>query len=109
MTTPTFSRHFRWHDYAITSVIKCMRTVKEKPFPSGQSRAHPCSTLSNQDNLTPSAMQQSACLMRVNHTGEVCAQALYLGQSLTTTSETLRQAFTQAAKEEKDHLQWCEQ
>lgn len=109
MTTPTFSRHFRWHDYVITSVIKCIRTVKEKPFSSEHSRVHPCSSLYDQEKLNPHTMKQSARLMRVNHTGEVCAQALYLGQSLTTTNETLRQAFTQAAKEEGDHLQWCEQ
>ncbi len=52
---------------------------------------------------------QAAALMRVNHVGEVCAQALYAGQSLTTKNEAVRAELEQAAKEETDHLAWCEQ
>ena len=51
----------------------------------------------------------AAALMRVNHVGEVCAQALYAGQSLTTNNEAVRAELEQAAKEETDHLAWCEQ
>ncbi|NRB38996.1 MAG: 2-polyprenyl-3-methyl-6-methoxy-1,4-benzoquinone monooxygenase [Pseudomonadales bacterium] len=50
-----------------------------------------------------------AGLMRINHTGEVCAQALYQGQALTAKLETTREAMQQAANEEIDHLVWCEQ
>ena len=50
--------------------------------------------------------QQSAALMRVNHVGEVCAQALYSAQAMTTTSPALREHFEQAAREETDHLAW---
>jgi len=50
--------------------------------------------------------QQSAALMRVNHVGEVCAQALYTAQAMTTTSAALREHFEQAAREETDHLAW---
>jgi 3-demethoxyubiquinol 3-hydroxylase len=46
--------------------------------------------------------------MRVNHVGEVCAQALYSGQALTTKNETVRVELEQAAREETDHLAWCE-
>src|SRR5574344_2307026 len=47
--------------------------------------------------------------MRINHTGEVCAQALYQGQALTAKLPEVRQAMEQAADEEIDHLAWCEQ
>jgi ubiquinone biosynthesis monooxygenase Coq7 len=47
--------------------------------------------------------------MRINHTGEVCAQALYLGQAQVSQSEQTRLHLQQAADEEADHLQWCHQ
>ena len=46
-------------------------------------------------------------LMRVNHTGEICAQALYEGQALTAREADNRQALIDAAAEERDHLAWC--
>ncbi|MGZ5652330.1 MAG: 2-polyprenyl-3-methyl-6-methoxy-1,4-benzoquinone monooxygenase, partial [Usitatibacter sp.] len=49
----------------------------------------------------------SAGLMRVNHTGEVCAQALYSGQSLVAREPVIRDALSTAAAEERDHLSWC--
>lgn len=51
--------------------------------------------------------QSSAMLMRVNHVGEVCAQALYQGQALTSRSEQVRAKMQRAADEEIDHLNWC--
>ena len=51
----------------------------------------------------------SAAAMRVNHAGEVCAQALYQGQALTARDPAAKQALTQAAAEEVDHLAWTEQ
>lgn len=45
--------------------------------------------------------------MRINHTGEVCAQALYLGQAAVATSTDTREHLLQAAREEHDHLLWC--
>lgn len=48
-------------------------------------------------------------LMRINHTGEVCAQGLYQGQALTARREDIREAMEEAAEEEIDHLVWCEQ
>ncbi len=50
----------------------------------------------------------SAALMRVNHVGEVCAQALYSAQALGTSSAALKQQFDTAAREETDHLAWTE-
>ncbi|XOV84205.1 MAG: 2-polyprenyl-3-methyl-6-methoxy-1,4-benzoquinone monooxygenase [bacterium] len=51
--------------------------------------------------------KHAAGLMRVNHTGEICAQALYEGQALTAQSDQARSALLQAASEERDHLAWC--
>ena len=59
--------------------------------------------------LSASARTQSARLMRVNHSGEVAAQALYQGQALTARHDGVAAAMRQAAAEETDHLAWCEQ
>ena len=59
--------------------------------------------------LGPGETAQVHGLMRVNHTGEVCAQALYEGQSLTARSAELKQHLRQACEEERDHLAWCDQ
>lgn len=53
--------------------------------------------------------QHAAALMRINHCGEVCAQALYQGQALTAGLPEVRQSMEQAAAEEIDHLGWCEE
>ena len=57
-------------------------------------------------DLSEAERRHAAALMRVNHCGEVCAQALYQGQALA--SDGLRDALDQAAREEADHLAWCE-
>jgi ubiquinone biosynthesis monooxygenase Coq7 len=56
--------------------------------------------------LAPEQRRLSAALMRVNHVGEVCAQALYNAQSLTTGDAALQRQFDAAAREESDHLAW---
>lgn len=57
-------------------------------------------------DLPPAAREHAAALMRVNHVGEVCAQALYQGQALTARREDARKALEGAAREEEDHLAW---
>lgn len=57
--------------------------------------------------LSDSERRHAAGLMRVNHTGEVCAQALYQGQALTARNPAVRRAMAGAAREEEDHLAWC--
>jgi ubiquinone biosynthesis monooxygenase Coq7 len=52
--------------------------------------------------------RQAAALMRVNHCGEVCAQALYQGQSIAARETTVREALERSAREERDHLAWSE-
>lgn len=63
--------------------------------------------LVEQPPLTEAASKHSAALMRINHTGEVCAQALYQGQALTAKLSSVRHSMEQAAEEENDHLYWC--
>jgi ubiquinone biosynthesis monooxygenase Coq7 len=59
--------------------------------------------------LTESEKATASALMRVNHVGEVCAQALYTAQALATQNNALRQHLNAACKEETDHLAWTEQ
>lgn len=59
--------------------------------------------------LNKAEQNHAAGLMRVNHTGEICAQALYEGQSLTARDPALRARLLKAAEEEADHLAWCAQ
>jgi ubiquinone biosynthesis monooxygenase Coq7 len=59
--------------------------------------------------LTEQEKREASALMRVNHVGEVCAQALYTAQALATQDNALRQHLTTACNEETDHLAWCEQ
>ena len=58
--------------------------------------------------LTDAAKRESARLMRINHAGEVCAQALYQGQAAVARSATTRALLENAAQEERDHLAWCQ-
>ncbi len=58
--------------------------------------------------LEAAEQRHAAGLMRINHTGEVCAQALYQGQALTARLHEVRDSMEQAAQEESDHLAWCE-
>ena len=53
--------------------------------------------------------KRSARMMRVNHSGEVCAQALYQAQAITARSDAVRETMQRAANEENDHLSWCEE
>lgn len=59
--------------------------------------------------LSPEERQLSGALMRVNHVGEVCAQALYQAQALTARDPALRERMAQAAREETDHLAWTQE
>ena len=62
----------------------------------------------NEGTLNSTEKRLSAALMRVNHSGEVCAQALYQGQALTAKLPQVREQMREAANEEIDHLRWCE-
>ncbi|MEE2608410.1 MAG: 2-polyprenyl-3-methyl-6-methoxy-1,4-benzoquinone monooxygenase [Pseudomonadota bacterium] len=77
----------------------------------GTTEANRESPAANADEIELSNLekQHAAGLMRINHTGEVCAQALYQGQATTALLGEVRKSMEQAAQEEVDHLAWCEQ
>jgi ubiquinone biosynthesis monooxygenase Coq7 len=73
-------------------------------------RPNPATALpSAATDLAPAERQLAGALMRVNHVGEVCAQALYQAQALTTNDPALREQMVAAAREETDHLAWTQQ
>ncbi len=73
---------------------------------SPKARPNPADPLS-ETSLNSEELNHSAGLMRVNHTGEVCAQALYRGQLQWARTPAVRETLKQAAIEETDHLAWC--
>ena len=76
--------------------------------PAHSARPHPDAGVAGSD-LGADEQKLAAALMRVNHTGEICAQALYQGQALTARNPEARAALEQAAAEETDHLAWTAQ
>lgn len=74
--------------------------------PARSVRPHPDDAVNEQAAMPESGKSLAAALMRVNHSGEVCAQALYQGQALTAKSGEAREALEQAAREETEHLAW---
>jgi ubiquinone biosynthesis monooxygenase Coq7 len=92
-------------DNLITQFDHGLRTVLfDAPSPE---RASPAREISETD-LSDKDRDHAIGLMRVNHTGEVCAQALYQGQALTAKLPDVREQMKEAATEEIDHLAWCE-
>ena len=71
-------------------------------------RANPAAGMPEPD-LTPEERRHAAGLMRVNHTGEVCAQALYQAQAVSARDSETRRRLAQAAREEEEHLAWTQQ
>jgi ubiquinone biosynthesis monooxygenase Coq7 len=82
---------------------RALRTLAAEPVAA---RPYPVQEAS--DQLSDDDRRESAALMRVNHVGEVCAQALYEAQALGTRDPRLRQAFLAAARDEVDHLAWTQ-
>ena len=92
-------------DKLIIAADVALRTLFAKPR-----AARACPTLPQQGTeLSAAEKAQAGALMRVNHVGEVCAQALYTAQGLVTSNEALRAQFKQASLEETDHLAWTSQ
>jgi ubiquinone biosynthesis monooxygenase Coq7 len=94
-------------DQMITHFDTALRSICI-PAHRHTSRVSPAHAL-DEAPLTPTEKTSIARLLRVNHAGEVCAQALYQGQALTAKLTTTKEQMNQAAKEELDHLGWCEQ
>jgi ubiquinone biosynthesis monooxygenase Coq7 len=93
-------------DQLIAHTDQALRTVFGEPVGSG--RENPAEPVTDNE-LSSTDKAKSIRLMRVNHAGEVCAQALYQGQALTAHKHETRQQMKQAAIEENDHLAWCRQ
>ena len=81
-----------------------LRTLLAKPH---SQRAHPDENVT-EAKLTDAEKRHASALMRINHTGEVCAQALYSGQAITARNAATSKTMQQAAREETEHLAWCE-
>ena len=77
------------------------------PGNSTASRPSPATQVED-TGMSDAERKAAAGLMRINHTGEVCAQALYQGQALTARLPDVRESMNHAASEEIDHLSWCE-
>lgn len=84
-------------DKGLRTVLAEAQTVR--PFPD---RDKPGNVLSDEEK------RRAAALMRINHSGEVCAQALYNGQALTARNPATETALREASQEETEHLAWCE-
>lgn len=99
----TEARHFTHLDRALAAFQRALGTVAgaavaSRPSPGG---AQPLPALDTRDR------RHAAGLMRINHTGEVCAQALYDGQAVLARNPSTRAHLEDAAHEETDHLAWC--
>ncbi|RRQ22280.1 2-polyprenyl-3-methyl-6-methoxy-1,4-benzoquinone monooxygenase [Thiohalobacter thiocyanaticus] len=101
----TSERSYSPFDHLIANFDQALRTLFGRPDTTG--RPDP-SASEPEAELAETERVESARLMRVNHTGEVCAQALYQGQALTAKLEAVRENMERAAREENDHLVWCE-
>jgi len=91
-------------DRVITEFDQGLRTVLAeaqtlRPFPDRDK---------SETQLSDSEKRHAAALMRINHSGEVCAQALYNGQALTARNPATEAALREASQEETEHLAWCE-
>lgn len=91
-------------DQVINTFDGAMRTIFAEARPS---RARPDASI-KEEVITDKQKQEVVALMRINHVGEVCAQALYSGQALTSRNPQIVSALQHAASEETDHLAWCE-
>ena len=91
-------------DQLIVGFDRALRTLAGTV---SSTRPSPATGISSAD-LTPEERRHAAGLMRVNHTGEVCAQALYQAQALVARDPEIRDRFAAAAREEQDHLAWTQ-
>lgn len=97
-------RHLPTIDEIISEFDTGLRTLLAKPH---SQRPHPDADTA-EAILSAAEKKHVSALMRINHTGEVCAQALYSGQALTAHDAATSSAMQQAAHEETEHLAWCE-
>ncbi|MET0100482.1 MAG: 2-polyprenyl-3-methyl-6-methoxy-1,4-benzoquinone monooxygenase [Sedimenticola sp.] len=99
------SRDYSPIDNALIGIDQALRTIFGRPLVT--ERTNPANSLPESES-SEEGREHTAKLMRINHTGEVCAQALYQGQALTAKLPDVRDSMERAAQEENDHLAWCE-
>lgn len=92
-------------DRLLSAADSMLRTLWA-PAAAARPTPRPSVAAASQQSLSDEERRLSGALMRVNHVGEVCAQALYTAQALMTHDEPLRQQLQAAAREETDHLAW---
>ena len=95
------------HSWWTTLLSECDRALRVLAAPAQAVTANPARGQVDQMD-DPSQRQHAAGLMRINHAGEVCAQALYFGHAAASCSPQVRAHLLHAAAEEGDHLAWCE-
>lgn len=95
-------------DTALRTLFAPPRAARPTPRPIPRTTP-PASGSAQAQELSAQDQRLSASLMRVNHVGEVCAQALYTAQALATPDPVLRRHFMRACNEETDHLAWTRQ
>lgn len=98
-------RRYTFLDRVLGEADKFLR--QSAGFTATAQREYPAAELPEAP-LSAEERRHAAGLMRVNHSGEVAAQALYQGQALTARLENVRETMEEAALEEQDHLAWCE-
>lgn len=99
------SRHYSPADKFLMHLDTGLRTVLGRPQTT--ERPNPAEDI-KESELTDADKELAGRLMRINHAGEVAAQGLYEGQSLTARLPEVREKMERAAMEENDHLAWCE-
>ena len=92
-------------DRLLMNLDQAVRTLFGRPQIT--ERANPADDLPEVE-MSEAQRDHAARLMRINHTGEVCAQGLYQGQALTARDPAVRRSMQRSAAEENDHLDWCE-
>ncbi len=92
-------------DHFILALDRGLKSAHSKI--EGTGRPNPAANFENPEALNDEERAHSAALMRVNHTGEIAAQALYHGQAVFARSEKVRERLEHSALEEEDHLIWC--
>lgn len=100
------NRDYSSADLGLMNLDQALRTLFGRPKTTD--RPNPTDGLMEAD-IDDQARDHTARLMRINHTGEVCAQGLYQGQALTARDPVVRDSMEESAAEENDHLEWCEQ
>ena len=97
-------RNLSFSDRCLAELDGALRTVMAQPQPAREAPAD-----REPDSLNDSQRNLASRLMRVNHAGEIAAQALYRGQALCAQSPAIRDHLLRAAREENDHLSWCQE